>query len=233
MERQQQKELVKQQKQVVRKAIILLLVISGFTLSMQAQVTIGSDEGPHKDALLDLKQDAEGNSTKGLVLPRVKLSSSDLPAPLSAHVAGMTVYNTEAKGTGANQVYVGFYYNNGSRWIRLVPENTIFFYAPSIVVPTDITAPEYTAATQAFTLDLYTIYQKQYALSDATSSTKSPAAGTLPVMAKDQLDYFVTYYDKAVFTNVAISNTGVLTYKLATDFVITEKTFLNVVFKIK
>lgn len=232
MERQQKKQ-VKQQKQVVRKAIILLLAISGLTIGIQAQVTIGSDAAPHKDALLDMKEDALGNSSKGMVLPRVKLSSTDLPAPLSAHVAGMTVYNLEAKGTGANQVYVGFYYNDGSRWIRLVPENTIFFYAPSIVVPTDVTATEYNAATQTFTLDLYTIYQSQYALSDATSSTKSPAAGTLPVMAKEQLDYFVTYYDKAVFTDVAISNTGVLTYKLAPGFVITEKTFLNVVFKIK
>ncbi len=224
---------MKQKKRLLRKTILLLLAISGLTFYTQAQVTIGSDAVPHKDALLDMKQDALGNSTKGLVLPRVKLSSIDLPAPLSAHVAGMTVYNLEPAGTGANQVYAGFYYNNGSRWVRLVPENTIFFYAPSIVVPTDITAPEYNATTQTFTLDLYTIYQSQYALSDATSSTKSPAAGTLPVMAKEQLDYFVTYYDKAVFTNVAITNNGVLTYKLAAGFVITEKTFLNVVFKIK
>lgn len=217
---------------MINKSILLLFAIFGFTC-VQAQVTIGSGDAPHKDALLDIKQDAAGNSTKGLLLPRVKLTSTNLPNPLSAHVPGMTVYNLEPKGTGSTQVYTGFYYNDGKRWIRLVPENTIFFYAPSIVVPTDITAPQYSAATQTFTLDLYTIYKNQYGMSDGTSSTKSPAAGDLPVMAKEQLDYFVTYYDKTVFTNVAISNNGVLTYKLAAGFVITEKTFLNVVFKIK
>ncbi|MFC2487621.1 MAG: hypothetical protein ACFNP8_03450 [Alloprevotella sp.] len=48
------------------------------------------------------------------------------------------------------------------------------------------------------------------------------------------MEYYVTYYDKAVFTNVGLTNQGVLTYKLvsaAPD--VTEKTFMNVVFKRK
>lgn len=174
-----------------------------------------------------------GNSSKGVILPRVKLVSTDLSLPLSEHVIGMTVYNLEANGSGSTQVYPGFYYNDGKRWVRMVPESTMFFYAPSIAVPTDITAPEYNDATQTFTLDLYNIYKTQYGMSDATSSVKSPSAGELQVMDKEQLDYFVTYYDKEVFTDVAISDIGALTYKLAPGFVITEKTFLNIVFKIK
>lgn len=218
---------------VLQKAIFMLIVVFPFALGVHAQVTIGSKEAPHVDALLDLKQDASGTSNKGIVLPRVTLTSTELSTPLSEHVVGMTVYNLEAKGTGATQVYPGFYYNNGSHWVRMVPENTVCFYAPSIVVPTDVTANEYNVATQTFSLNLYTIYQTQYGMSDVTTSVKNPSAGTLPVMDKEQLDYFVTYYDKDVFTNVAISDLGVLTYKLAAGFIISEKTFLNVVFKIK
>ncbi|MDH6354176.1 hypothetical protein M2132_000498 [Dysgonomonas sp. PH5-45] len=212
-----------------------LLLCLTFVLScastLKAQVTIGSDDAPNTNAILDLKQ--TGTTTKGLLLPRVTLTSTTSASPMTAHVAGMTVYNLEPKGTGATQVYAGFYYNDGTKWVRLVPENTIFFYAPSIVVPTETTASEYNSATQTFTLDLYSIYQSQFGLTDGTTSAKSPTAGTLPVMAKEQLGYFVTYYDKAVFTNVAINNNGILTYKLASGFTITEKTFMNVVFKVK
>jgi hypothetical protein len=48
------------------------------TQSIQAQVTIGSDTEPNKDALLDLKQNNTGSSSKGLLLPRVSLSQHRL-----------------------------------------------------------------------------------------------------------------------------------------------------------
>jgi hypothetical protein len=217
----------------LKTTLILFIFLTCFSIAVKAQVTIGSGSEPHKDALLDLKQEEDGNSTRGLIMPRVKLSSTELPAPLSEHVAGMTVYNVEPNSTGAAQVYTGFYYNNGERWVRLIPENTIFFYAPSIVVPTDINAPGYDAITEVFTLKLHEIYRGQFGMSDVTSSARNPAAGALPVMAKDQLDYFVTYYDNAVFSDVAVSNDGELTYKLRAGFAVTEKTFMNVVFKIK
>ena len=43
----------------------------------------------------------------------------------------------------------------------------------------------------------------------------------------------MTYYDKAVFTNVGLTNQGVLTYQLMSAPDVTEKTFMNVVFKRK
>lgn len=228
-------EIVQLQNRIMRKTIILLIILSGYIFGVQAQVTIGSGIEPHKDALLDLKENVSGTSSKGIVLPRVQLTSTELPAPLSEHLAGMTVYNLEARGTGATQVYPGFYYSNGVRWKRLVPENTIFFYAPSITVPTDATtAPEYNNTTAFFTLDLHEIYASQFTLSgEGISAAHSPAAGSLPVMGAQQLDYFVTYYDNTVFTDVSVTNDGHLSYKLIPGFVITEKTFMNVVFKVK
>jgi hypothetical protein len=51
---------------------------------------------------------------KGLLIPRVALSSSSSASPLAAHVAGMVVYNTATAG----DVVPGFYYDNGTKWIK-------------------------------------------------------------------------------------------------------------------
>lgn len=74
-------------------ALFLLFLIIGSLSTISAQVTIGSGNPPH-DALLDLKEDNTGASTKGLLLPRVALTDASLPVPMSSHVVGMTVYNT-------------------------------------------------------------------------------------------------------------------------------------------
>jgi uncharacterized protein (TIGR02145 family) len=57
---------------------------------------------------------------KGLLLPRVALSAVNLASPLSAHVAGMMVYNTATAGTAPYNVTPGIYYNNGINWERVV-----------------------------------------------------------------------------------------------------------------
>jgi hypothetical protein len=214
------------------KNYFLVFILCAFcVLSGHSQVAINvgtSAVEPNANAILDLQ-----STNKGFLLPRVQLTGTDKTAPLTAHVAGMKVYNTATVNSGSTSVSPGLYYNDGTRWIPLVPQNSIFFYAPSIVVPTETTAPEYNATTQTFTLNLYAIYSQQFGLGDKTSSTKNPAAGNLPVLTNNQLDYFVTYYDNTVFTSVAVSDAGVLTYKLKAGYTITEKTFMNTIFKIK
>lgn len=114
----------------------------------------------------------------------------------------------------------------------------LFFYMPSVLLPVETTDPSYNSGTSTFTIDLYKLYTDQF--NPAGSGIPSPpavqSAGAtgLPVVAKTDLEYYVTYYDKAVFTNVAMTATGILSYKLvsaAPD--VTEKTFMNVVFKRK
>jgi len=53
---------------------------------------------------------------KGLLIPRVALTGTSSPAPLTAHVAGMMVYNTATAG----DVTPGFYYDNGTKWVPAV-----------------------------------------------------------------------------------------------------------------
>jgi hypothetical protein len=79
---------------------------------IEGNVGIGTTT-PNADANLDL-----GATNKGLLLNRVALSAANLPAPLSAHVAGMVVYNTATAGTAPNNVSPGMYYNDGVRWVR-------------------------------------------------------------------------------------------------------------------
>ena len=85
-----------------------LLIISA---NIYSQVGIGTT-APNADALLDIDASI---STGGLLLPRLALTNTTSPAPLTANVAGMTVYNTATVA----DVSPGMYYNNGSIWVRL------------------------------------------------------------------------------------------------------------------
>jgi len=54
---------------------------------------------------------------KGVLIPRVALVNTASFAPLSAHVAGMLVYNTATAG----DVTPGFYYDDGTKWVPGFP----------------------------------------------------------------------------------------------------------------
>jgi hypothetical protein len=104
--------------------LLLMALLFGITIATHAQVTIGSGIAPDPDALLDLKENSAGTATKGLLLPRVALNATDDEFPLSVHVKGMVVYNTTPNGTGATAVTEGFYYNDGTRWVKAGSDGT-------------------------------------------------------------------------------------------------------------
>jgi len=212
---------------------LFIVIMLGASSLLRGQVTIGSGYEPNSNALLDLQEHSDHSSTKGLLLPRVSLSSTSSFSPLLAHVAGMTVYNTAT----TNDVTPGYYYNDGIKWIKLFAEVSAvtpkFFYMPSVVLPTDTADPSYNTATQEFTIDLYTLYREQFELTNSASSIKGAGATTLPVLASNDLEYFIPYYDNTVFQNITLSNTGILKYKLFAQFTYSEKTFMNIVFKVK
>jgi len=92
--------------QFIKLLCAILLITPIFS---NAQVGIGTTN-PNADAELDIT-----STTRGLLLPRVALTNTTNPAPLSTDVAGMTVYNTATAG----DVTPGFYYNDGAIWVRL------------------------------------------------------------------------------------------------------------------
>ena len=94
-----------------------LMLCSLGMLKTHAQVGMPTNN-PNKNSVLDLNR-TDGTSNKGLLLPKVALTAANSPSPLSAHVAGMCVYNTATVGTGGNAVTPGEYYNDGTEWLRM------------------------------------------------------------------------------------------------------------------
>lgn len=81
----------------VKSIFLLLWGIFAITFSAQAQVTIGSDIPPDSNALLDLKENITGTSSKGIILPRVALTSTTSPSPMAAFANGMVVVYLQHK----------------------------------------------------------------------------------------------------------------------------------------
>ena len=101
--------------QKIRISVILLTLLI-LPLAGWAQVGIGTTT-PDSNALLEL--DAS-TTVGGFLMPRVALTATDNPSPLSGIITpGMTVYNTATAGSGANVVTPGFYYHDGTIWIRV------------------------------------------------------------------------------------------------------------------
>lgn len=197
--------------------LLAITIAVSATTMIQAQVTIGSNLEPDANAVLDLQ-----STNKGLLLPRVALSATTSASPLSAHVNGMTVYNTATAGSGSTYVSPGFYYNDGTKWIRLAMGATNWFYMPSVSFDTS------TSGTGK-TKDLYAEYSTQFN-TPAVKSTTAPAAVPY-IPAKEELYYYIPYYDTSVFANVSIDDNGVMTYDvIATP---TVCSYINIIFVLK
>ena len=103
-----------------------LLVSICFSTNLHAQVTVGSFEVPAPGALLQLKEnanvtDGNANSNKGLLLPRVRLTTLNDISDISGATGqktehtGLMVYNTNAcldASGGADGLYIW----NGTKW---------------------------------------------------------------------------------------------------------------------
>lgn len=131
----------------------------------------------------------------------------------------------------------GFYYYDGKDWVRVMQKAQI--YLPSIVLKT---------TAGSYTIDLYDVYLAQFrggvsaatntgtSTSSATTSfAKSSSNAILRVFEKTDLDYFITYFDSNVFSNVSVNANGVLTYDvtIAGENAVSEDTFMNIVLQEK
>ncbi len=113
--------------------ITLLLSTASF-----AQVGISSATSftPDTNSILDAS-----STTKGILLPRVALTSTTTLAPItgtSTAPESLFVYNTSTTGTSPNNVTPGFYFWTGTKWNRVLNTDNeakpMVFYAPSIAL---------------------------------------------------------------------------------------------------
>ena len=90
--------------------------------SFAQNVAINADASlPNSSAMLDVK-----SASKGLLIPRVALAGTADVTTVPSPATSLMVYNTTAAGTGTTAVVPGYYYWNGSAWVRLVSSTTTY-----------------------------------------------------------------------------------------------------------
>ena len=206
----------------MKKIFFLLIVVSIFAINAKAQVLIGDITEPDPDAILELR-----STNLGFLPTRVSLSQPSRSTPLSAHVKGMVVFNTNP----TDSLQVGLYFNDGTKWVRLSTGDEIglvggsaqkWFYMPSIPVDVSIGG----------TIDLYDECKKQ--LNAAGGLVKYSAGAPTQVLATmpkaTDLYYYVTGYDDTVFDTITIDANGKMTYTIKTNATVTDATYMNIVF---
>lgn len=92
--------------------ILITLVL--FTSTIAAQVGIGTTN-PASGSMLDIE-----SSDKGILIPRVALTATtDVTTITPSATVGLLVFNTSNSGSGATAVSTGFYYWNGTIWVKI------------------------------------------------------------------------------------------------------------------
>lgn len=230
----------------MKKVILTIGILAGVSSTFAQVGRVGINTNDPK-ATLHIKaynkdEDNKDNNP-GLIIPDVSKDKLDTREPVESTL----VYYSD----GSNSAYInqndqsttenigskkGFYYYDGTDWQRIIRKAQ--FYMPSIVVPTTVNTRH--------EVNLYQEYIKQYAHENISNVYKddksiipssdrpiasSVGASPLKTYRKNDLDYFVVYYDNNVFTNLSITEEGVLTYTVTAEGAknISAQTFMNIV----
>ncbi len=94
----------------MRLGIVLVFIISW---QLHAQTGIGTST-PSPSAKLEV-----ASTNQGFLPPRIALTATNAASPVTSPATGLLVFNTETAGTTPNNVTPGYYYWNGSLWVRL------------------------------------------------------------------------------------------------------------------
>ena len=135
-----------------------------------------------------------------------------------------TKFSTTGKAKGTVLVADGV---GGASYEAIKAMMPKFFYMPSIALDVK---PNLSGNRN--------IYQ-EYVTQFGTPMVANPGAqsggnsASLPVLPATELNFFITYYDTAIFENVTLSNDGILTYKVKVDAVISGQSFMNIVLAVK
>lgn len=223
----------------MKKVILTIGILAGVssTFAQVGRVGINTDD---PKATLHIKADKNNkDNNPGLIIPTVSMDKLDTGEPVESTLVYYSDGSNSAyinKNTGSTTENIGskkgFYYYDGTDWQRIIRKAQ--FYMPSIVTPT----------TQGdHSINLYEEYIKQYADSNGSNTFNKQAPNrswniqtnnsnnSLKTYAKNDLDYFVVYYDNNVFTDLSITEEGVLTYTVTAEGAknISAQTFMNIV----
>lgn len=104
----------------MKKLTSFLVAIAFVTTAHSQNVAINADgAAPNASAMLDVDVTAlPAASKRGLLVPRVALTATNVAAPVVAPATSLLVYNTATAGVAPNNVIPGYYYWNGAAWVR-------------------------------------------------------------------------------------------------------------------
>ncbi len=101
-------------------AFLLILASSLVTFSQNVAINT-TGNAPDGSAMLDIV-----NSSKGMLIPRVSLTSTSDASTISNPATSLIIYNTNGAITGANADSTGYYYNAGTSgspsWVKLMEQ---------------------------------------------------------------------------------------------------------------
>jgi len=104
----------------MRKLIFTIVACTSMIVA-KAQVKMGDNPTSiNTNSVLEME-----STNKGMLPPRVALTAANNAAPLSAFVTGMTVYNTATAGTAPYDVVPGYYFCDGTQWVKLSVEDCV------------------------------------------------------------------------------------------------------------
>ncbi len=98
----------------MKKIFYTLLGLSLLSVVQAQNVGIGTST-PDASAMLDIT-----DTNRGILIPRVALNATNVAAPVTGPATSLLVYNTATAGTPPNNVTPGYYYWNGTQWVRLL-----------------------------------------------------------------------------------------------------------------
>lgn len=91
--------------------VLLFSAANFYSTSLFAQVKVGQNPTAiNPNAVLEME-----SNNKGLLLPRLALTAPSSPAPLTAFVSGMLVYNTAS----TDSLTPGLYYSDSVKWNKV------------------------------------------------------------------------------------------------------------------
>ncbi|WP_300686364.1 hypothetical protein [Chryseobacterium sp.] len=197
----------------------LLILISVFGI---AQMGLNTSD-PQATLDVTLQSGYVSGGKAGIAFPQ--LSGNNIEAMDTTGLkSGTLVYSTSASTAAIKEITgPGYWYwkDATDKWEPILINAPRFFYSPSLPIDTSV---------DSGSVDLYTNYTGQFATPMASSTGSS---GSIPVYAASAMEYYVTWFDNTIFSNVVIDASGKLTYNVLSTADKGKPTYMNVVFLVK